>query len=233
MSTNIDKSLILNKIKNEYECKTDAEFARFLDIPKTTLSSWYSRNRFDYELLYEKCEDINADFLLSGKGAVKSKSGWVLSEDQTSVYLTKADRRLAEQKIPLYEYHAAAGLVQLFGEHKNILDYIVIPNLPKSDGAIYVTGDSMYPLLKSGDIAIYKQINDMKEGIRFGEMHILSVLIDNDLSTVVKYVKKSEKGEDYIKLVSQNQHFADRDVHLKNVTAIALVKASIRLNTMM
>lgn len=233
MSTIIDKSLILNRIKNEYNLDSDTSFAKFLGIPKTTLSSWHSRNRLDYELLYEKCEDLNGDFLLSGKGAVRHRNDLEINSENTNVYLTRTDRRLSEQKIPLYEFHAAAGLVELFGDHKNVLDYISIPNLPKSDGAIYITGDSMYPLLKSGDIAIYKQIHDMLEGIRFGEMHILSVYIDGDLTTVVKYVQKSDKGDDWIKLVSQNTYHADRHIHLKNVNAIALVKASIRLNAMM
>ena len=233
MSNIIDKSLILNKIKNEYNLNSDTELAKFLGIPKTTLSSWHARNRFDYELLYEKFDDLNSDFLLSGKGAVRLQNHIVVDGNQAQVYQNRTDRRLNEQKIPLYEFHAAAGLIELFGEHKNVLDYIVIPNLPKSDGAIYVKGDSMYPLLKSGDIAIYKQIHDMMEGIRFGEMHILSVYIDGDLATVVKYVQKSEKGDDYIKLVSQNSYHASRDVQLNKVKAIALVKASIRINEMM
>lgn len=50
------------------DIKTDADFARFLGIKPQTLSSWYSRNTFDIELLYTKCGDINANWLLTGKG---------------------------------------------------------------------------------------------------------------------------------------------------------------------
>lgn len=233
MSTINDKSLILNAIKSHYKFKSDTEFAKHLGIAPTTLSSWHSRNKIDYDLVYSKCENLSGDFLLTGKGDVELMPVPVDAKHPTAEFLLRTDKRLDLQKIPVYEFHAAAGLVELFGDHKNILDYIVIPNLPKSDGAIYVTGDSMYPLLKSGDMVIYKQIHDMLEGIRFGEMHILSIYIDGDLTTVVKYVQKSDKGEDYIKLVSQNAYHADRHIHLKNVNAIALVKASIRLNTMM
>jgi phage repressor protein C with HTH and peptisase S24 domain len=38
------------------------------------------------------------------------------------------------------------------------LEQILIPHLPKCDGAFYVTGDGMYPLLKSGDLVLYKEI---------------------------------------------------------------------------
>lgn len=233
MSTTVGKSLILNTIKSYYKFKNDAEFAKHLGIAPTTLSGWHSRNTMDHDLIYSKFENLSGDFLLSGKGEVELTSKTEPVQQPTTEFLLKTDTRLNVQRIPLYEFHAAAGLVELFGEHKNIIDYLVIPNLPKSDGAIYITGDSMYPLLKSGDMVIYKQIHDMYDGIRFGEMHILSLYIDGDLTTLVKYVQKSEKGDDYIKLVSQNSYHADRHVHLKKVNAIALVKASIRLNTMM
>ena len=39
------------------------------------------------------------------------------------------------------------------------LGRIVIPNIPVCDGAVYVSGDSMYPILKSGDIVGFKSIH--------------------------------------------------------------------------
>lgn len=151
----------------------------------------------------------------------------------TNEFVLRTDVRQGIQKVPLYNFQAAASLVTLFEGHQNIIDYISIPNLPKSDGAIYVTGDSMYPLLKAGDIAIYRKINNMAEGIRYGEMHIVSAIIDDDLTTVVKFVKKSDKGEEWVCLVSQNLHHAPMDILMNRIQAIALVKASIRINSMM
>ncbi|WP_367867864.1 S24 family peptidase [Pedobacter sp. WC2423] len=230
MSTVNRKSLILNEIKLAYNLSSDRKFADFLGIAPTTLSSWHKRDTFDYDLLYSKCVGINAEFLLSGTGNVIKE---IDDNTVTTRYILRTDTSRELQTIPLYDLNAAASLVALFEGHQNIIDYISIPNLPKSDGAIYVSGDSMYPLLKAGDIAIYKKIYDMSEGIRFGEMHIVSAIIDGDLSTVVKFVKKSDKGEDWILLVSQNPHHASRDIHMSKIKAIAIVKASIRLNSMM
>ncbi|GCB33387.1 hypothetical protein KGMB02408_03320 [Bacteroides faecalis] len=36
---------------------------------------------------------------------------------------------------------------------------IQIPKISFCDGAIYVNGDSMYPILKSGDIVEFKEIS--------------------------------------------------------------------------
>lgn len=64
----LDNSLILNKIKSYYKFKNDAEFARFLEIKPNTLSNWYSRNSIDYQKIITKCVDIDANWLLTGKG---------------------------------------------------------------------------------------------------------------------------------------------------------------------
>ncbi len=68
MRIKINKSLILNDIKRYKKFNSDAEFARFLEIKPQTLASWHSRNTFDIELLYAKCEDLNPEWLLTGKG---------------------------------------------------------------------------------------------------------------------------------------------------------------------
>ncbi|MBR6662552.1 MAG: S24 family peptidase, partial [Alistipes sp.] len=106
---------------------------------------------------------------------------------------------------------------------------IHIPNLPKCDGAIYIVGDSMYPLLKSGDIVLYKQLQDINS-IFWGDMYLLSIDLDGEEYITVKYIQKSER-EGYVKLVSQNPHHADKDIEMSRIRAIALVKASIRMNS--
>ena len=108
-------------------------------------------------------------------------------------------------------------------------NFIHIPNLPKCDGAIYIVGDSMYPLLKSGDIVLYKQLKDIGD-IFWGDMYLLSIDIDGEEYITVKYIQKSER-EGYVKLVSQNPHHADKEVAVARIRALALVKASIRMNS--
>lgn len=176
--------------------------------------------------------EINSEWLLTGNGPM-------IKEDNTSVMIMNTDRRTVDsihmnQEIPLYDLEAVAGLRELFnsGEPQRVLDTIKIPNLPKCDGAISVTGDSMYPLLKSGDIVLYKETEF--ENIFFGEMYLLSVKLNEwEEYITVKYVQKSEQGAEYVKLVSQNSHHQPKDIHISKISALALIKASIRINTMM
>ena len=143
----------------------------------------------------------------------------------------RARSSMPMQSVPLYSIEGTAGLVPLFSEQNETkpVNFIHIPNLPKCDGAIYVSGDSMYPLLKSGDIVLYKQLHNI-EDIFWGDMYLLSIDLDGEEYIVVKYIQKSDR-EGYVKLVSQNPHHADKDIEISRIRAIALVKASIRMNS--
>ena len=88
----------------------------------------------------------------------------------------------------------------------------------------------MYPLLKSGDIVLYKQLHDIRD-IFWGDMYLLSVEIDGEEYITVKYVRQSER-EGFVRLVSENPLHADKEVEIDRIRAIALVKASIRMNAM-
>lgn len=177
--------------------------------------------------------DLNVRWLITGEGNFEVSSN-IFNED-SAIYKLRSDRVLKEsQSIPLYDIEAVAGLVPLFDTTKSNspIDQISIPNLPKCDGAIKVTGDSMYPLLKSGDIIMYKQVSDIENDIFWGEMYLLSAATSDEEYITVKYIQKSEKGEQWVKLVSQNQHHQDRHIKRSRIKALALIKASIRINSM-
>lgn len=146
----------------------------------------------------------------------------------------RTDRPLDNQSIPLYNLEATAGLVALFRDQNDIdpIDSIRIPNLPKCDGAVFVAGDSMYPLLKSGDIVMYKKVTDILNDIFWGQMYLISLASNGDEYVMVKYIQKSPKGEDYVTLVSENRHHQDKDVLITKIRALALIKGSVRINTM-
>ena len=187
--------------------------------------------------------DIRAEWLLTGTGDMVHTDSYVRmvkeppssynAELKKSFHL-KTDNSVDNQSIPLYNLEVTAGIVPLFKESGNFHtdEYLSIPRLPKCDGAIFITGDSMYPLLKSGDIVAYKKIMDFVNEVFYGEMYIVVVDLAGEEYTSVKFVHKSSKGEQYIKLVSQNQHHQDKDIPLVMVRAMALVKASVRINSM-
>lgn len=189
--------------------------------------------------------EINADWLITGIEPMIKKRAYfendktidTIYDDQSipTEFRLRTDNDQEKQLIPLYDIQATAGIVSLFNNLtvQKPIDHISIPNLPKCDGAIYVSGDSMYPLLKSGDIIMYKKVNNSIDNIFWGEMYLVSLTTeDNDEFIMVKWIHKSDIGEDWIKLVSENRHHQPKDMHLKNIKALALIKASIRVNSM-
>lgn len=180
-------------------------------------------------------QEINPIWLLTGKGSMILYEDNIVEQAPIRVFNSTKDRLIdSSQDVPLYDLEASAGIVSLFSDsHDNPIDHIRIPGIPKCDGAIKVSGDSMYPLLKSGDIVMYKQMHDYVTGIYvFGEMYIIGFELHGDVFVVVKYIHKSDKDNDHIKLVSQNQHHDDFEIPKTSIRALAMVKASIRINSM-
>ena len=60
--------------------------------------------------------------------------------------------------------------------------------LSNCDGAIYVRGDSMYPLVKSGDMISFKMLNKI-DNLISGEMYVVDFEIEGDDFLVLKYVQ--------------------------------------------
>ena len=209
---------------------TQEQLAQRLGVGKTALSMietgksrLSSRNR---NILVQDL-NVNPSWLESGRGEMFNADPALSASFGRGTEMT-----MPLQSVPLYSIEATAGLVPLFEQQEshNPINYIHIPNLPKCDGAVYVAGDSMYPLLKSGDIVLYKQLHDL-EDIFWGDMYLLSIDMDGEEYVTVKYIQRSER-EGYVRLVSQNPHHADKDVKMSRIRAIALVKASIRMNSM-
>lgn len=180
------------------------------------------------KILYS-CPELDANWLFTGEGSMIKDPASAVNEAQ-EIYNLKTDRLIDSQQIPLYNAEAIAGVVPVFDDlvAQEPVDYLHIPNAPKCDGAIVANGDSMYPLVKSGDLVGFKIIEDILNDIFWGQMYILYLNVAGDTFRTIKFVHKG-KSEKYIKLVSENKHHQDKEVMLSRVISIAQVKLLVRL----
>lgn len=62
---------IINRIKEAYNMKYDTELADFLGKDPSTISTWRRRNTADYTLIFAKCHDLNANYIIYGDSPIK------------------------------------------------------------------------------------------------------------------------------------------------------------------
>lgn len=175
-------------------------------------------------------QDLSRVWLITGEGEMIRRSDETIQPSH--VFPLRSDHQIpGDQKIPLYELTATAGLVAIFQDSVPVPDsFISVPGLPAVDGAIFVRGDSMTPVLKSGDIVIYKKMELCEDSILWGQIYLLSYSLESDDFTVVKYIRHSEKTG-YIRLISANDFYDPVEIPTGSITALALVKASITFHT--
>ncbi len=186
------------------------------------------------QAMVENYPQYSAEWLLAGRGnMLRDEERQLATPSIAAQFALRTDRQVEMQSIPLYELDATAGLVALFSEasRRVPISHLQIPDLPPCDGAIYVRGDSMYPLLKSGDIVLYKEISGGSSSILWGEMYLLSFVLDGETYITIKYIQKAD-DERFVRLVSHNPYHSPKDIPTDSIQALALVKASVRFNTL-
>ena len=66
----MDKRLMLEQLINYYTGGNKTRFAELVGVKPQTINSWLTRNSYDAELIYSKCVNVSADWLLSGEGSM-------------------------------------------------------------------------------------------------------------------------------------------------------------------
>lgn len=169
--------------------------------------------------------NVNPDWIETGRGEMFNAPPEVRS------FLDRNDRNMPLQAVPLYNLEGTDGFASLLMDSSGYkpVDYVHVPNMPRCDGAVYLAGDAMAPLLKSGDIVMYKRMDDTDD-IFWGEMYLLSVDIAGEEYVTVRYVRKSARPG-YVKLSGYGSFHDEKEIEISKVRAIAFVKATIRMNS--
>ena len=227
---------IVKRAKLALNLKKDSDLAGHLGVSRSTLSNWMARNSIDFALLLDRLREVDYNWLLTGKGVPRRSHSYCDSElacgEVELLHNPKTPEALDDRSVTLYDVTAAANLRTMFEDRPQYaLGKILIPNIPRCDGAIYVSGDSMYPILKSGDIVGFKTIHSFSS-IIYGEMYLVSFNRGGDEYLTVKYVNRAD-DPDCLKLTSYNTHHEPMDIPVASISYMGIVKFSIRKNMMM
>lgn len=214
----MDKALILNKIKEHKNFKSDADFARFLEIPAQNLSKWKARNTYDIEVLYTKCPELNPEWLLTGEGEM-------LKSENNS---TETSKEESVKGIPLVNATAIGGYGNnVFSfEERDVKDYYVIPKFKHKqvDFMIEVEGSSMYPKYNSGDVVACRIIKE-RNFIQWNKTHVIAT---REQGIIIKRIKPSDAPNSLL-MVSDNESYDPFNVPEEEIEGLAIVVGVIRL----
>jgi len=166
--------------------------------------------------------DALRNFLQNKLGSYKK----VIEEPQPTYQPNDKSKFKSRKRIPYYDIDASGGDVTMFSDNPETPAGFLEEFFDDCDFAMNLWGHSMFPDYSNGEVIVLKQIFD-KDQILFGEAYLI---VTDELRTV-KYIRKSDKGDDFIKLVPKNEKYFDPiDLHKEKVTQIFLVKGKIVRN---
>lgn len=177
--------------------------------------------------------NINADWLLTGKGSMFNSGKETQTDDSGSrqreaIPLAEAKGQNNVKPIPLVTETAAAGFGnECFSiEEKDVKEYYVIPKFRYShvDFMIEISGLSMYPYLNPGDVIACTILYDRKF-LQWNKCHVIAT---REQGIIVKRLMPSQH-ENCLTAVSDNKEYPPFDIPLDEITGIALVVGSVRL----
>lgn len=202
----------LQRLIDYYSGGNKTQFANKLGITPQGISSWVSRDTFDIELVYAKCENVSAQWLLTGEGEMLDEG----------CQLTPGERK--PLGIPLLPVEAVAGV--LSGNDMQVMEYdceyFDVPTFKGAEFLIRVTGDSMQPKYYSGDIVACKRL-PIDTFFQWNRVYV----IGSEQGVILKRVRQGSDAE-HITLVSENTDYAPFELSLSKVHSIALVVGVVR-----
>lgn len=136
--------------------------------------------------------------------------------------MTQERYEFPEGAIRYYDIDASAGSVEMFDPGKGVkFKNIIIPGYGDCDVALNVWGDSMDPVLRSGEIILCKE---WKESfIEYGYMYLI---ISSENHRMIKYIQPGV-DDSKISCVSANSFYKTFEINKTDILKLFVVKGHI------
>lgn len=206
---------MLQALIDHYDNGNKSQFAKRLGVSAQGVSTWLSRGTLDIELIYSKCENLNSQWLLTGRGDM-------LADPAEPAHSAPEN---SPEGIPLIPLSAMAGA---FTGETSVMDYecerYVIPAFKGADFLIQVKGDSMRPTYYSGDLVACRRVPMADLFFQWNKVYV----IDTNQGALVKRIKPGSDRK-RLQIVSDNEKYDPFELPISSIHAVALVIGVIRL----
>lgn len=110
---------------------------------------------------------------------------------------------------------------------ENIVGYVNLPGIPEGCRIVTVSGDSMYPVIRSGDFIAVRELSNLQQ-IFWGQIYV--VVLDD--YCMVKYVRRHDDPEMVI-LRSENRNYDDMEVRRTDIRDMMFVQHILHVDKRM
>lgn len=215
----MDKKSMLMALIHHYSSGVKNKFADKLGVKPQTISTWLDRDTFDINLIFAKCEDVSAEWLLTGEGSM-------ISEEEIKPMPIATDAPSSDC-LPLLPIEAMAGYngTDMPGVALSECPMYCVPEFVSAGAQflIRVSGSSMYPKYNSGDILACRRIPDITF-FQWGKVYV----IDSCQGAMVKRIFEGQQPGT-ITCKSDNQSYPPFELPKQEIRSLSIVIGVIRL----
>lgn len=224
----------IKKMREEVNL-SQGELSQLTGIPQGRIAKWETRGSTpkvdDYNKVLEAIKqkkEVVSTFLLNENQVVEELP--TKTYTQRRLLKKMGDNNLnnpllKKEGIPIYDIPIDASFLERYrddGPDYEPIGFLNIPKLRNCDFGALISGNSMYPLMKSGSIAACRIITNM-DYFDEGEMYFVST--SNGFETV-KYVQSGEKPDE-LKLIPHNEKIKATTIKKEMVLRMCIVEAWI------
>lgn len=173
------------------------------------------------------CKTLNVsyDWLVNGNGEkylTEKESAMLEALQNKTVYNNK------QCGVPYYDVDFCLGLREMYQDTPEVpVQLIDIPGYSKADFWCKTTGDSMCPIINSGDIIAMKEVKDWQSFLLMNEAY--GIVTSNE-QRMVKVIRPGSDTDHFI-LHSYNSEYPDQEIDKNMVLRIYKVIGAISIRS--
>ena len=135
----------------------------------------------------------------------------------------------SDKGTPVYDIDVTAGAMpraRMFA-NENIVGYVNLPSISPGCRIVGVSGDSMQPVIRSGDLLAVRELTNIQQ-IFWGQIYV--VVLDD--YCMVKYVRR-HSDPDMVILRSENPNYDDMEIRRTDIRDLMFVQHIVHVDTRM
>lgn len=210
---------------------TRADFASRIEVDSSNLSKYLNGKLAINDSLINRIVinlGLSKEWLVSGNDLPYAK---VQSSVNSISFNGKIGNATSTERsgTPVYDIDVTAGgmpRARMFA-NDNIVGYVNLPSIPPGCRIVGVSGDSMQPVIRSGDMLAVREISNLQQ-IFWGQIYV--VVLDD--YCMVKYVRR-HKDPDMVILRSENPNYDDMEIRRTDIRDLMFVQHILHVDTRM